>query len=145
MKTCKDCKVEKPLSEYYFSKGKTGDKKYYFAYCKECGSKRHRKWREDNREHHLNYVKFWQIAKRYGLNPDDYIEMLSKGCEVCGTTEGLAIDHDHSCCPSYKKTCGKCITGVLCRAHNLAAGYCNDDPEEAQKLADYLARTRKLY
>ena len=43
-------------------------------------------------------------------------------CEVCGSTENLVTDHDHSCC-SEKYGCGDCIRGTLCHKCNIELGY----------------------
>jgi hypothetical protein len=54
LKVCKDCREEKPLSEFYSYekvKKKTGEKyTYYYPYCKECTVKRSEKWQEKNPE-----------------------------------------------------------------------------------------------
>jgi len=59
------------------------------------------------------------IKHRYKLTISEYLAMLAGGCEICGTMEGLCIDHDHRCCSNVGgPTCGKCIRGVLCHKHN---------------------------
>jgi hypothetical protein len=74
------------------------------------------------------------------------------GCEVCGANllarfreagHGrlkalLVVDHDHTCCPVDKHSCGQCVRGLLCRHCNSAAGLLKDNPESAQRLARYL-------
>jgi len=44
MKTCKQCKVEKPFTE--FSKVHKG--KYYKSYCKKCSTRVANKWKKNN-------------------------------------------------------------------------------------------------
>jgi hypothetical protein len=49
----------------------------------------------------------------------------------------LAVDHDHSCCPG-KKSCGKCIRGVVHMACNIALGLMKDDPVMLRSAARYV-------
>lgn len=137
MMICVDCEQEKRDEDFYLNK-KT---QKYFNYCKTCSGVRHSKWRDKNREHHREYNRMRQITVKYGLTPQQYSTMKEKGCEICGSFEGLAVDHDHSCC-SGLQTCGKCVRGLLCRRHNWAAGNLNDSSDEARKLAVYLDKTR---
>lgn len=69
-------------------------------------------------------------------------------CAVCGQPETtvhyrtgkvqrLAVDHDHYCCPG-KKSCGRCIRGLLCERCNTRR--LEDDPELFRAYADYLER-----
>jgi len=83
---------------------------------------------------------------KFRLTAEQSDEIRSRGkCDVCGETGGpkeLAIDHDHSCCPT-QKTCGKCIRGLLCYHCNLILGHSKDSPELLKALADYLERSAK--
>lgn len=73
----------------------------------------------------------WKV--KYRLTVERYGELLlSQGgvCAVCKKLpEGpklLAVDHDHSCCPTLK-TCGKCIRGLICQHCNHILGHAFDD------------------
>ena len=79
----------------------------------------------------------YQLLYQYGLTVDQYNELCSGGCCVCGSMDRLSIDHDHACCPT-NKTCGKCIRGVLCDQCNVVLGRVKDDPVRLRALADYL-------
>lgn len=78
----------------------------------------------------------------YNLAPERLVALLNPGCEVCGTTKGLQIDHNHNCCDEGG-SCGNCVRGALCRPHNMAVRYVHDDPDEAEAVAKYLRNQAK--
>ena len=63
-------------------------------------------------------------------------------CAICLTPpkEGkfLHLDHDHLCCPSSEKTCGKCFRGLLCGSCNRLLGLAKDDPQLLENARYYL-------
>ena len=63
----------------------------------------------------------------YGLTPKQF-DALPNECEVCGSTNKLCIDHNH--------TTGK-FRGVLCQNCNLALGHLHDNPNIIIKLLNY--------
>jgi hypothetical protein len=80
----------------------------------------------------------------YGVTSDLYAEILAEQggtCAICGRatgrTKALAIDHDHSCCPSGQ-SCGQCVRGLLCGPCNRLVGHLRDDPAALRRAADYL-------
>lgn len=76
-------------------------------------------------------------ASTYNITAQRLAELLSTGCAVCGTTERLAIDHDHSCCQG-SKSCGKCVRDALCNRHNQVLGQFRDRYANILKAAEYL-------
>ena len=98
-------------------------------YCGECS-----KWR--------------QIKSKFSIDRVQYLALLdSQGgnCALCNRpaesfSRRLAVDHDHRCCPSKDKSCGKCIRGLLCTNCNSGIGKLGDDPELLAKAADYVRR-----
>ena len=71
---------------------------------------------------------------KYNLELEFVEEAKSRGCEICGTTEGkLNVDHDH-------KT-GE-FRGILCSKCNWAIGLLNDNPELLLEAAVYLSRSK---
>lgn len=76
----------------------------------------------------------------YGVTPERYNTALEHGCEICGGHPGrLDIDHDHRCCPSNKRTCGKCVRGFLCRNCNTALGLLGDSRDVISRAIEYLS------
>lgn len=71
-----------------------------------------------------------QRAKSYGITLDELAlyEAVTE-CEVCGSSDRLVIDHNH--------TTGE-IRGVLCSNCNTTLGHSGDDPDTLRRLADYL-------
>lgn len=76
-------------------------------------------------------------ARNYGLTGEQLNELIRGGCAICGSLEGLAIDHDHRCC-SGTKSCGKCVRGALCRIHNTMAGFF--ERKDAALVKEYVDR-----
>lgn len=64
----------------------------------------------------------------YKLTPTSYRALLVTQRGVCGICRRgtwrlehpapLAVDHDHVCCRDRKRTCGKCVRGLLCPSCN---------------------------
>lgn len=98
-----------------------------------------RKYREENKEHirayEIEYRKTHkpveritperrrinQLKIKYHLTVERYEAILSrqKGvCAICkrlnASGRRLGMDHDHDCCPTNKRSCGKCLRGLLC-------------------------------
>lgn len=85
-----------------------------------------------------------RIRKAYGLDPEQYVQLLAKynnECALpqCNNTEDLVIDHDHDCCPG-SSTCGVCIRGVLCRQCNAAIGKLGDNKKAILNVLAYLTQ-----
>ncbi len=79
-----------------------------------------------------------QLANNYSLSEERYIEMMSVPCAVCGSDDGLVVDHDHACCPS-KTSCGECVRGTLCGRCNKVLGSVYDSSELLEGLIRYLS------
>jgi hypothetical protein len=66
---------------------------------------------------------------RYGLTQKQFdwlLEVQQYACAMGGEpfTEStqIFVDHDHSCCPGERQSCGKCVRGLLCLSCNTALG-----------------------
>jgi hypothetical protein len=85
------------------------------------------------------------LINTYGVTSDQYGQMLADQggkCAICDATESadgssLAVDHDHACCPG-RRSCGKCVRGLLCRDCNQGIGNFRDNPHRMRSAADYI-------
>jgi hypothetical protein len=146
VKTCKDCKLDKPLSEFYSYT--RNDVVKYFAHCKKCNKDRTDAWTAANPEKakdiqarhyakHRTEAKEYYIQKTYGLSPEEYEALLNangRRCYICDKHEsecakGLHVDHNH--------ITGK-IRGVLCFSCNAAIGYLKESPELLDRAKAYI-------
>ncbi len=91
----------------------------------------------------------------YGIDIGDVAAMLEQQdgkCAVCDLTLQLrspvrgpqldtaCLDHDHVCCPG-KRTCGRCIRGLLCVSCNVKVGYWERGQGQiTERGVEYLAR-----
>lgn len=135
-KYCNGCDKDKPLEA--FSMRSKGDKKVPRSRCRECESEAYKAWS-------TNRVQ--PIYERHGMSLEEYQMMYDyQGgrCAVDGCGNRIeVIDHDHACCPG-KRSCGECVTGLLCSGCNTAEGMLAGSPERARGLADYIERTRTI-
>lgn len=116
MKTCKKCKLEKPLDRFEKTRNT----------CKDC------------RRHTPEYNRNWKYKKKYGITLDEYNEILeAQGgkCYICKTTEpggagySFTVDHNHET---------KEVRGLLCCNCNRGLGYFRDNPATLLAAAQYL-------
>lgn len=87
-----------------------------------------REWRKENPDKKY-YDPVHVRAKKYNLTPAEVEDMLSKGCQVCGSFERLHIDHDHNT--------GE-VRGCLCHGCNTGLGLLKEDPDRIRALAAYI-------
>lgn len=88
------------------------------------------------------------LWSKYRMTLEDYrarLEAQGGKCAVCRVdaptdvrTRLFHVDHDHSCCPTSSKTCGKCTRGLLCHACNTGLGNFQDNPERLLAAVAYL-------
>jgi hypothetical protein len=156
-KVCKDCKETLPIDIFSY------------GVCKPCYNKRRkaeyairkldpafrerrnaqaRKSKALNPRSYERRKKEW-LKSLYKMTIEDYDQLLlsqNSVCAVCQekckSTRGLAVDHDHLCCPG-NKSCGKCIRGLLCSNCNRALGMFQDNPEILNRAIAYLTSPPK--
>jgi len=80
----------------------------------------------------------------FGMTEADYDRMLERQggvCAICGGPEPnksrFSVDHDHMCCPG-RKSCGKCVRGLLCRQCNTGIGNLGESPDTLRAAIEYL-------
>jgi hypothetical protein len=113
--------------------------------------------KEKQRRYVRKYLKTYQRKKRsslkrfrdrlqykYSLSIQDFDEMLSVQLGKCAACRMPLkdvlephIDHDHACCPG-KKSCGKCVRGLLCARCNKTLGNAGDSIDVLNGLIRYL-------
>lgn len=108
--------------------------------CEECtaaNAARQRAYRKKNPD----IVKRSRLKYQFGMEHGEYDRLhADQGgvCAACGDEETahnqygllpLAVDHDHDT--------GE-IRGLLCMRCNIAVGHLRNDPDRAQKVANYL-------
>lgn len=103
----------------------------------------HAIWNTPN--HRRGVSNLW----KFGLTSETFDELLAAQggrCAVCGTDDPKGnrvstwtVDHDHTCCPG-KRSCGRCVRGLLCNRCNRAVGLLGDDPAALAAAAAYLRR-----
>lgn len=88
------------------------------------------------------------LRTNYKMTREQYdAKLAAQGgvCAICGREKALGIgernsfhvDHDHDCCPG-RKTCGRCVRGLLCNHCNPMLGHVDEDPEVLRRAAEYL-------
>lgn len=125
-RVCRVCKIEQDTFKD-FSKGPNSPGGYQ-TLCKSCSSENSALFR-------------WGIPNILKLVDEGY-------CEICKEKllrNNYAVDHDHSCCNSNIKSCGKCIRGLICQKCNHGLGNFREKPELMQTAIDYLRKYNVLH
>jgi hypothetical protein len=115
LKRCSLCGLELPFVE--FAKSKKGDGRQ--ARCLICDR-----------------------VRKHNLTRNEWLAQLEKQGGKCAFPAcerlPLEVDHDHRCCPTGKKSCGKCFRAILCSKHNMALGQFGDNVENLRDAIAYL-------
>lgn len=91
-----------------------------------------------------------KLKLNYNINQKEYDWLLNQQgghCALCDndtnySKRALSVDHDHSCCNSKDRTCGRCIRGILCNECNHMLGLVERDLESfaSAKVLAYIDR-----
>ena len=123
-KQCRICLKVLAFSDFYYRKGRG-----YESSCRSCKI----------------YNDYKGKLKTYGISIDQYLQLKDKTngrCYICNKeelTKRHSIDHDHNCCPG-KKSCGKCIRGILCHQCNTALGLLEENVDTLNSMILYLSK-----
>jgi len=87
----------------------------------------------------------YQLRHMFGMTQERYEALLAAQgglCAICGESEpgGIGtwhVDHNHACCAG-KRSCGKCIRGLLCLQCNHMLGNSGDNPAVLEAAIRYL-------
>jgi hypothetical protein len=132
-KLCPSCGLTKPSDEFHANKSRADG---LANTCKAC--------RKAYGEAKLDTVIREAYLKRaYGLTLDEFNTKLQEQgglCAICRvpTDRRLHVDHDHTCCTTKARSCGRCVRGLLCDRCNNGLGSFGDSPETLQAAIDYL-------
>ena len=118
--------------------------------CRACRAAYKRRWMEGLDE---DQRRSYMLRHKYNIEQSDYLALLRAQdgrCGICGTDDpggrwgsSFHVDHDHACCPG-KKSCGKCVRGLLCAACNTGVGKFGDDPTRLMAAAAYLTQRQDV-
>lgn len=118
---CTKCKEDKEETEFYKN----------LPQCKECHKLNMKKQYRKNKEHYKAKGRRAMIKKDYGITQEEYNECMATSdcCQICGVTETLCYDHDHT---TMK------FRGVICKKCNKGLGLLGDDIEGLERALAYL-------
>jgi len=102
------------------------------------------------------------LKSGHGITVEVYEQLYAKQagrCAICGNVmvlqyrakldqpkrrgpapNGAQIDHDHACCPG-RKSCGRCVRGLVCSHCNSGLARFRDNPALMRAAADYIERS----
>jgi len=121
--------MRKKYTDHYHVRRRKSALAYYYRHKEKILAKHAAKPKDP-------YRFKWGWSKK-GFDPNEVVEyykqQLAKQenrCVVCGSEEGLCLDHNHST---------NQLRGILCRTCNLALGNSKEDPKRLEGLIKYLS------
>jgi hypothetical protein len=170
MKTCPKCGLSKDEDNDFHKYLKTGKPRSWCKLCTnadniaraaanpELNNARAKAWRDANPEKFAATSLAWRLKNpdkveanirwtKYRLDFDAMWKAQKGLCACCGevmlpkgrTMDSVCVDHDHKCCPG-KRSCGKCIRGLIHWRCNMVLGYVKDEPALLRSALAYLER-----
>jgi hypothetical protein len=142
MKFCTRCLKNLPVEQ--FSK-RLASPDGLSNYCKSCVAKYYSTYSRSEKSKAV--VREQHLIRNYGITQKQYDAMLERqggSCAMCDRPQSelmrnLAVDHDHSCC-SGKKSCGKCVRGLLCPACNTFLRKVESGKVSMERLNAYVSK-----
>jgi hypothetical protein len=131
MKKCLEC------NELLYGKDRVMSRK---KYCSSICKSKYRTSSGSRIDSHL-----WVNFKIREVDYNILLKKQNNRCAICYRDrsefyKNFAVDHDHRCCSS-KKSCGKCIRGLICFDCNIALGHLKEDPKILQNALNYLNKS----
>jgi len=135
IKKCSKCREEKSSRDFSRDKNTPDGRRYV---CKTCDYKRHKAYKEANREKFLLSQRRAHLKHKYSITPEDYDKILEGqggSCKICRADNNLprkyfTVDHCHE---TLK------VRGLLCHRCNRALGIWKDDVSLLQSAIKYLS------
>jgi hypothetical protein len=132
---------------------RAANKRFYERH-KEAEKARSKAWRKANPEKYQawcdrNKDKRSATSRKYyyGITLEDFNQKMASQdskCAICHKhLVRPSLDHGHDCCPG-KKSCGKCIRGILCQRCNTIIGLASDSVEILSTAIQYLKSYQSL-
>lgn len=104
-------------------------------YCKKkCTDRASAKRTGADKRWSNTWVKKNWRKKRYGVEAHEWEDLKVSGCSICGSKEGLVVDHDHIT---------ELVCGCLCQSCNKGLGFFRESVELLSSAIDYLKKTEK--
>ena len=123
VKTCNNCKVEKPVDGFYTVNKRNKPTIYHI--CKECCSSQKKELND--------YYRDWELKKKYGITLETYrseCKIRNNTCDICKSkVNTLHVDHCHSTMT---------VRGFLCGSCNRALGLFKDSQVNLENAITYL-------
>lgn len=132
LRECIDCLRWLALDCFQEQKG------YRLNFCRECRRERYKHLERSGAQDRV--ARLWYCFR---LREDAYNALLKKQkkrCAACRAPFGAKtphVDHDHACCPG-RRSCGKCVRGLLCGHCNATLGNARDSVKRLRDCANYL-------
>jgi hypothetical protein len=148
-KPCACCKRNRLASEF---PPRPSSPSGLHSWCRDCYVEKRKQRKDRDPDWYRRYYSLPENAQkkrdqhkmwRYGVNGADLRRRLEKQgyrCKCCGdalSAENMHTDHDRRCC-SGRRSCGKCIRGLLCGGCNIGLGMFRDDASRLQSAILYL-------
>jgi hypothetical protein len=92
MKRCRECKIEKSLTEFGKNKSRPDGR---YSMCKDCRNVYAKSWYLAHRKEHIARVKKSKEANRRNNRQKVYSYLMTHGCIDCGITNPVVLDFDH--------------------------------------------------
>lgn len=144
IKRCHKCGIDRPLEDFHMSRHSRDGRQ---GACKGCAISYSKAYQATRRDFTKDYDRNRNLG-RYGLSVILYENLLKAQdyrCASCDRpqaefTTNFVVDHDHSCCPEKKMSCGKCVRGLICNNCNIGLGHVNDSVDRLLQMAAYLLK-----